>query len=142
MLLEKIKLLTTSAAEPTAKVVQRVILEASQKTKPSEDVLTVGEFWEMVEGTPVNNDNREKLMRYALMTDFANNPQYKHLECYKEQLEEVEEIIEALGADSPASSRYTSLQLDILKSILQERKEDVKRPMTSSRPQTARLNKE
>jgi len=38
-------------------------------------------------------------------------------------LQEIEEIIDMLGSTNPSSSRYASLELEILKSIMGEQKE-------------------
>jgi hypothetical protein len=47
----------------------------------------------MIDGVNVNQQNREKLVRYVLMTDFQSSTCYSHLECFKEQLSEIEDVV-------------------------------------------------
>jgi hypothetical protein len=53
------------------------------------------------------------------MTDFQSSSCYNHLECFKEQLSEIEDIVEALGkTNTTAIAKYINIELDILKSIV------------------------
>lgn len=118
VLLERIKLITSKAAEPVIRTAPKEVQPVAQRLSPSEECLTVAEFWELIEGITIGQESREKLVRYTLMTDFSSSLQYSHLECFKEQLQEIENVIDAVGANAPESSKHILLSIQILSTIV------------------------